>query len=529
MSDNGDVIKIEPTFDQAGNANYQLISTEKGCNVEQQCVVYPEHVIPVVFVPGVMGSNLKNKSKPQNKIWRLDSIGGVFADWFNVDAATRKLKLNPDNTVVDDNGVIDSKDEPFLLKNRRERGWGSVGYTSYASFLDWLQNSLNDFNEYQRGERYRLLESVMETETGDVTLSTDEVDLSYRYIYPVFAVGYNWLRSNADSAEYLGEKIDGIIKFYQTKGRKCEKVILITHSMGGLVARHYTQNLGGEKKVLGVVHGVMPALGAAATYRRMKAGTENPGGAEGWVAAQVLGGDAKMMTAVLSQSPGPLQLLPGREYGRHWLKIIDGENTYAYPQADPFEEIYLQRDKWWGLCDKQFINPERSHTQQEWDSDWESFSKIIEKKVMKFIDGVSGKYHPNTYAFYSADSAFASYGEVCWQAKTPRLDGWLNRHRSRDARQGRVVDNTERFDKRTISSPLSGSGWTKGIQQTYQILPAAEAGDGTVPARSGRIAGHLVQARYQVSVGHEPAYQSPLAQQFTLRALVKIMQQTDLR
>ncbi|ROP48462.1 lecithin:cholesterol acyltransferase, partial [Enterobacter sp. BIGb0383] len=370
-----------------------------------------------------------------------------------------------------------------------------------------------------------LMDSVMETEMGDVTLSKEEIDLSYRYIYPVFAVGYNWLQSNADSAKDLGNKIDETIRFYREKGRKCEKVILITHSMGSLVARHYTQNMDGEKNVLGVVHGVMPSLGAAATYRRMKAGTENPqGDVKGWLASQVLGADSWAMTAVLSQSPGPLQLLPGREYGSHWLKIIDGKYTYSYPDNNPYEDIYLQRDKWWGLCDDSLINPGKSYTQQALNNDWLSFSAIIERKVMRFIEDLAGKYHHNTYAFYSADKAFASYGDICWQAKTPPVDEWINRHRSRDASQGRIVDKSERQDIRTIASPLSGAGWAKGIKQTYQILPAEEGGDGTVPVRSGRIPESRLKARYQVSVGHEPAYQSPLAQEFTLRALVKTTQ-----
>lgn len=526
MTEKNDVIKIKPDFDQEGNANYKLFSTPKGGGVIQQCVVYPEYVIPVVFIPGVMGSNLKGRKDDADSIWRLDSDGGILGDWFGVNSSVRKQMLNPAETTVDKNGRVDHKDEPFLLKTRRERGWGTMAFTSYAPFLDWLQNSLNDFDEYQNGERYRLLESLMETETGDISLNKEEVDLSYRFIYPIFAVGYNWLQSNADSANDLSNEIDKTILFYQGKGRKCEKVILITHSMGGLVARHYTQNIGGESKVLGVIHGVMPALGAAATYRRMKAGTETSGGdVESWFAAQVLGADASAMTAVLSQSPGPLQLLPGREYGRHWLKITDGKETYSYPKNNPYEEIYLERGKWWGLCDEQFINPGKSFTEQDLDRDWQSFTKIIEREVIIFIENLSGKYHPRTWAFYGADKVFASYGEVCWQSKTPRADAWLNRHRGRDGRQGRAVDKTERFEKRTVATPLAGSGWAKAIQQTYRILPPDEAGDGTVPVRSGRIAGHLLQARYQLSVGHEPAYKSPLAQEFTLRALVKIIQQ----
>jgi hypothetical protein len=51
------------------------------------------------------------------------------------------------------------------------------------------------------------------------------VALSYQYLFPVHAVGYNWLQSNVDSAKALAERIDKIINDYKASGRKCEKVI----------------------------------------------------------------------------------------------------------------------------------------------------------------------------------------------------------------------------------------------------------------------------------------------------------------
>jgi alpha-beta hydrolase superfamily lysophospholipase len=53
---------------------------------------------------------------------------------------------------------------------------------------------------------------------------------------------------------------------YTAQGFQCEKVIVVTHSMGGLVARALIHpKMGSLKdKVLGIVHGVMPAIGAGA-------------------------------------------------------------------------------------------------------------------------------------------------------------------------------------------------------------------------------------------------------------------------
>lgn len=54
---------------------------------------------------------------------------------------------------------------------------------------------------------------------------------------PVHAVGYNWLQSNKTSAEHVAREIDRILAYYRSRNRDAEQVILVTHSMGGLVAR----------------------------------------------------------------------------------------------------------------------------------------------------------------------------------------------------------------------------------------------------------------------------------------------------
>ena len=49
------------------------------------------------------------------------------------------------------------------------------------------------------------------------------------------------------------------------------KFIIVTHSMGGLLTRRLVQLRSAD--IAGVVHGVMPAEGAAAAYRRIVAGS----------------------------------------------------------------------------------------------------------------------------------------------------------------------------------------------------------------------------------------------------------------
>ena len=48
-------------------------------------------------------------------------------------------------------------------------------------------------------------------------------------------------------------------------------MIVLTHSMGGLVGRAYAKEQGGSS-LSGIYHNVMPATGAPAFYKRLKAG-----------------------------------------------------------------------------------------------------------------------------------------------------------------------------------------------------------------------------------------------------------------
>ena len=84
----------------------------------------------------------------------------------------------------------------------------------------------------------------------------------------------------------------------------------------------------------------------------------------------------------------------------------------------------------------------------------------------------------------------------------------------------------------------SGRDEFDGIHETFTISKLEEAGDGTVPLRSGIAAKPRSQSFLEVAVEHEPAFDvqdskdSLRAARFTLRAIVKIaqgVQQTSLR
>ncbi|MFN3416385.1 MAG: esterase/lipase family protein [Caldimonas sp.] len=517
---------IEPEFDHRGTPIWKSVLSPPDDTFALVYVI-PTRIIPVIFVPGVMGSNLKPREEGER--WRMDSKL-TASPWIWADAKERKKSLRPEAMVVDDDGKVPT-DMKLPAEELKRRGWGEIAAMSYGPALRWLEEHLNDFGSYQNGLRAQLRREALGAQVGEQLLSEDEVRLSYRYRFPVHAFGYNWLDDNAQSAQALGRRIDEIIERYNHREMshgcplaRCEKVILVTHSMGGLVARHCSEVLGYRDKIYGIVHGVMPATGAAAVYRRMKAGTEGS-----WGVAQVLGADAAEVTAVLSSAPGPLQLLPSPEYGNGWLRIRAGAQEQALPQqGDPYGEIYTVRGAWWGLCDEELINPlneekDPRKRRQQVEADWGRFLEHIED-AKKFHIAIRRRYHPHTHAFCGASPEHKAYGTVSWARPTAEgvsAEQWMQ---ARLARRLGLREFSKTEDTRTVLHPRNR------IPAAFGISQPDEAGDGTVPARSGLAPKPHCQSFLRVPVEHEPAYNpeagpaSLQALRFTLRAIVRIAQ-----
>lgn len=517
------------------------------------CYVVPERVIPVIFVPGVMGSNLIGTGKDNaGETWLVNSAWSMRG-WLSKGPEARKRILQPDAMKVYDGGALpEGTDLPDEELKRRH--WGEIAAKSYKQILAWLENSLNDFGSYNEGERLKLLNLDLGALTGEKKPTREQVGLTYRYRFPVYACGYNWLASNADGGERLSDRIDEIIGRYRQEKKPVDKVIIVTHSMGGLVGRHCSEVLGRNKDIFGIVHGVMPAIGAAAVYRRFKAGTETPetswydliGPLINSATAGVLGSNAAEMTAVLSSAPGPLQLLPTPEYGNGWLRIKDNDTEYRFPvHGDPYSEIYTVRGKWWSMCEDRLIDPRNKTPDAEkhrlkLNEDWERYAKLI-KVVKSFHGDISNLYHPNTYAFIGNSNEHKAYGNVTWAGGSNALDSWLvkgdRKAETLDA-QSLDAERPQLGKKRSVEASLSGRGWFKHIDEVFTISKPDEAGDGTVPLRSGVAVKKSSKSLLEVGVEHEPAFdlykgdQNLRAAQFTLRAIVLIaqdVQKTRLR
>lgn len=549
-----------------GTPTFSWTLTDTSISNPVKLILPPVQSLPIVFVPGIMGSNLCSlKNQP---VWLLNSTKGVPIRlawyWARKGAGVRQKTLHPSRTKVFEGGDVPSDGVGSIANETiyRERGWGEIAETSYHSFLLWLEQKLNgdssnpaDWDDFfytamsavpkpgDPSPEKRLHPGIVmqmvglppHAENGHFTapIMSEELLKRAKWRFPVYACGYNWLDSNTAGAERLEERIDKIILENNHGLFKCQQVILVTHSMGGLVARACVERPGVAGKVAGVLHGVMPSVGAAVAYRRCKSGMRD----EDYAASIVIGPSGPEVTAVFAQAPGALQLLPSSEYGINWLQIKDdtGKILASLPKSDPYTEIYLCKNKWWGLVKNEWLNPKSGTA-----IDWEEFEGNI-KQARRFHERLAGKFHFNTYVFYGAGiGAQASFKNVTWTLRKG-IDPQDGKHVTaadavsldyRDTRDeggstiyvgGHKVEEFIAVGAPPYMTPMSyeTSHW-KIICEKQD-----SNGDGTVPSISGaspRSTGKdSVRQQFRLQgFSHEPAYQDPVARCVSHYCLTKI-------
>ena len=336
--------------------------------------------------------------------------------------------------------------------------------------------------------------------------------------FPVHAMGYNWLQSNRDSGIYVSKRITALIESYKAHGFECEKVIVVTHSMGGLVARALIHpemgNLG--TKILGIVHGVMPAIGAGAAYKRMRCGFEDPGimkSPMNSITAKVLGNLGSEVTAVLGNAPGGLELLPCKAYGNGWLQVShNGKIIKSLPQlSDPYKEIYKLRRKWYGLLNEEWLNP-AGHKQ----AGYERTARLLDD-AKEFHNAIENTYHDQSYAHYGAGTKHAAWHNVVWSID--KRDSMV------DPDKLQIVSDNLQGKLRVVDPEKSAQHGTARPWLEINMLPAVDAGDQTVPLhsaehqlQSGKFQGIFRQSGYE----HQDSYSDENALHSTLYSIVQI-------
>ncbi|MCL1861509.1 MAG: GPI inositol-deacylase [Proteobacteria bacterium] len=577
----------------------------------------PNRVIPIIFLHGILGGRLRLTKENQEKLKKKDSVSydpddklGMVKGLGRMDAKERQLMFNPNGCEIDSYDTLpDAKaradylkrskvsvdtNSPFLCddtssapnaKTAREkaceRGWGELNFNSYGVILNRMELMMN--RRMPNGElnpEWKKIIGVDPKTWGNEGKTPDspgelkpltEDDLKKvggekECWFPVHAVGYNWVRSNTVESKYVAKRIKAIMTKYTTQLMECKKVIVVTHSMGGIVGRALCHPKYGniQDLILGVVHGEQPAMGAAAAYYRMLAGFEypdhlssfNPDKQFGEITSDVLGSKGSLVTVILANGGGGLELLPSRDYGNKWLRASTKDYwRMALPEnGDPYEEIYKKEGKeaWCGLLREKWINPAGVKE----GSSLEKTRELLDQ-AKAFHENISRTYHPVTYAHWGCDSKRPAFRNIWWRVEDLKhpatLPGTLLDRQYRRATdkevdgvnpaEWRLYDYPDSFESREIygralplyldnpRSIVDGTGKktndTPEHPRFFQVgmSPPEAPGDQTVPQHSaehqaefGNLKGIFRQKGYE----HQTSYQDENAIAATLYSIVLI-------
>jgi pimeloyl-ACP methyl ester carboxylesterase len=241
-----------------------------------------------------------------------------------------------------------------------DRGWGTVVWSFYGTLLMELEERLNpgDHGGEQR---------------------------------PVYAVGYDWRQSNIDSGNALKKRIDQILGAHPA----AKKVIVVSHSMGGLVARSAIAQ-GATDKIQGVAHTVMPADGAVVAYRRFLTGAREELGETEGPLRSILGPNRVHYTVMQSVLRGPVELMPHDAYPEVFLRFHNGINNKFFQKI--FDEYARTEPP--GVVVPAGTVDESENFKLTITPDDVSNLRSRFKEASQFASKVAGKFHPNTFLLY---------------------------------------------------------------------------------------------------------------------------------
>ncbi|MFP3506927.1 esterase/lipase family protein [Burkholderia sp. SIMBA_062] len=611
--------------DGASVGHFTLTPASDTRSKELLCDVRP--IIPVIFLPGVMGSPLVNTETGDEMFFAPETDGllgkagalpALIGLWFK-GASTREKLFDPTLAAVTPFGPVsagkhEEDAEPDQYVDEKEairRGWGSVYRSSYQPMLAWLQEQLNDPMRLGKhkgpwiagdpdGKKWAL-KPLLDTEPASygaidagaqgrgqaITKDSEVFKHFMKYQYRVYAIGYNWLQSNEKSAQQV---IDGTDFKDKKTGKTTRlmgireiieenhsgKAIILTHSMGGLVARMAIAMHGGADLMHGVFHNVLPATGAPIAAKRFRTGGGSEGGVNGFINGALLGSDADEFVAVAANAPGPLELLPMPDYhnGEPWwiFARLNGEPVMKLPKdGNTYDDVFTN-PKWYGLVPEQsasLLDPagimkERLDKSPQKKSVVDNFKDTI-KKVVENQNKIINIYHDKTYVAYGDGELkhrgaaaldenhgkpaiekgedltdLLAWGTVIWKGDVPagvteeelRAARFLGEKRD-DSHTGKLRVH---LDSRNVTIEFE-------VQKVAKLPPGSETpdpekngivpGDGTVPVWSAEApargaeggAAHGVQMVFdQGGYVHQESYNHPWTRWALLYSVVQIAQ-----
>lgn len=333
--------------------------------------------VPIVFVPGVMGSRLEFLQIGER--WNPDDrrlfVGDMW-HWVNISSSQARSEMDFRRNAQ----VMTNRCAVPLGRMEVNRGWEGVAWGFYGDFLRYLTNAIR----------------------GNVQC-------------PVYAVGYDWRKDNWVSAQHLNARINAILS-----RESVDRVIIITHSMGGLVTRAALRQFADlNQKVAAVIHVFQPVLGAVVAYRRMFTGAVDETVDGDFPLRAILGTNWFNYVELQSVLPGPVQLLPTNAYRRN-LRTLRIEWLHSEPMltsanwAGDVYNVYSNPDSPPGLIPHRYFDTTYGMTIKN-----DLLNRIREADL--FHRQLGDYMHTQTWALYGA--GLMTDGDVLFRDQTS-LEGF---------------------------------------------------------------------------------------------------------
>lgn len=206
-------------------------------NFPQRAFILRAPPTPLILIPGVAGSTLRDTAD-QTMVWP----DGV---------------LNFLHPSILDRLVLDGANPPVL------EAVDAIDHFAGDQFYGPLVEALGQVGYVKHDIQSQPARRIPDNYPGG--LCTTPANGEARPTLFVFA--YDWRKSNSESAYKLKQYIECVQKFHPGT-----KVDILTHSMGGLVARRYLLEYNQENKVRKLVTTVAPFLGAPKAIEVLQTG-----------------------------------------------------------------------------------------------------------------------------------------------------------------------------------------------------------------------------------------------------------------
>jgi hypothetical protein len=306
--------------------------------------------------------------------------------------------------------------------------------------------------------------------------------------------------------------------------------------MGGLVGRACAKRI--PDRILGAIHGVMPALGAPLAYRRLACGTEcgNPANdaLDNYKAgkfADIAGRRPEDTTPVLSVSPGALELLPNQLHPRPWLHArVVASPAAGQRQGTPNDCLHLPNDSqpnpydlyrdmtsWYRLINPALANPARLYGRDKGGVMQRIRDAITTAEA--FHHWLADYYHPATFAYYGADKMHPAYGQIRWVAHRPSGSAAI------------PVTAANILGARYLAHAPDGARQVRlegKLVLTFSVEAQEAVGDDTVSFQSGAgPTGKVKQLFATHGYRHQESYRHHDTLLLTCYCIVKLVQELD--